>query len=53
MGSNTKRVKTRRALRKAKAGTRRKNKERATGSTQLGLSLDQPNANEKAQAKKS
>ena len=52
MSSLTKRVKTRRALRKAKAGKKRKNYINLHGSTQPDLELNQPNAHEKAVAKK-
>ena len=48
MASPTKKLKVRRALRKAKAGKKRKNKVRNYGSTPKSLPLDKPNANEKA-----
>jgi hypothetical protein len=51
MASPTKRSKVRRAINKARAGKKRKNKIRIVGSTKASLPLNAPNANEKAQAK--
>lgn len=51
MASPTKRSKVRRAINKARAGKKRKNKIRIAGSTAASLPLNVPNANEKAQAK--
>ena len=50
MASPTKKSKVRRAINKARAGKKRKNKLRITGSTAPNLPLNAPNANEKAQA---
>lgn len=52
MASPTKKSKVRRAMKKASAGTWRKNKERREGSTIASLPLNKPNANEVAQKKK-
>ena len=49
MASATKKLKVRRALAKAGAARRRKNRVRNYGSTAKLLTLDKPNANEKAQ----
>ncbi|MGE0172795.1 MAG: hypothetical protein AB7T49_08420 [Oligoflexales bacterium] len=51
MASATKVVETRRKIRKAAAGKRRKNFERLHGATKPALPLNMPNANEKAQLK--
>ena len=51
MGSPTKKHKTRRVAKLAKAGKFRKNKNLRFGTTAPDLSLDKPNANEAAQAK--
>lgn len=51
MGSPTKKVEARRALRKAKAATERKNHNKNHGSTPKRLPLDKPNANELASRK--
>ena len=50
MASPTKKSKIRRAINKARAGKKRKNKVRIYGSTPASLPLNVPNANEKAQA---
>ncbi len=52
MASNTKKLKVRRAIRSAKAGTKRKNAARNFGTTAASLPLNVPNANEKAQKAK-
>jgi hypothetical protein len=49
MASPTKKSKVRRALNKARAGKKRKNKLRIVGSTAASLPLNKPNANERAQ----
>lgn len=49
MASPTKKVKKRRALRRANAGKERKRHDRNKGSTPKSLPLDKPNANELAQ----
>lgn len=51
MGSPTKKHKTRRVAKLAKAGSFRKNKNQRLGTTAPDLTLDKPNANEQAQAK--
>ena len=51
MASTTKKLKVRRALKKVKAGQKRKNKVRAQGTTAPRLPLDCPNANELSQKK--
>jgi hypothetical protein len=51
MASATKIVETRRKIRKAAAGKRRKNFERLHGATKPALPLNVPNANEKTQLK--
>jgi hypothetical protein len=52
MASVTKKLKCRRAIKKAKAGRRRKNQIAIHGSTAKNLPLDKPNANEAAQKAK-
>ena len=52
MASVTKKLKVRRALKKAKAGRRRKNHIALHGSTAKRLPLDKPNKNEQAQIAK-
>ncbi len=49
MASPTKRSKVRRAMNKARAGKKRKNKIRIEGTTAASLPLNVPNANERAQ----
>lgn len=49
MASVTKKLKVRRAIKKAKAGRKRKNQLSLHGSTAKRLPLDKPNANELAQ----
>lgn len=49
MASPTKKSKVRRALNKARAGKKRKNKLRIVGTTAASLPLNKPNANERAQ----
>ncbi len=51
MASPTKKSKIRRAMNKARAGKKRKNRTRIYGSTPASLPLNVPNANERAQAK--
>lgn len=48
MGSPTRKLKVRRALKKASMAKRRKNKLRNEGSTAARLELNMPNAQEKA-----
>ena len=50
MASPTKKSKVRRAINKARAGKKRKNKTRILGSTPTSMPLNAPNANERAQA---
>lgn len=52
MASPTKKVKVRREIAKGRAGKLRKNQTRLLGSTQPGLPLNKPNANERAQHSK-
>ncbi len=52
MASPTKKSKVRRAINKARAGKKRKNKTRILGSTPASLPLTMPNAHELAQAAK-
>ena len=49
MASNTRKLKVRRAMSKARRGKKRKNALRRHGSTPASLPLNMPNANEKAQ----
>lgn len=53
MASPTKKSKIRRAMNKARAGKKRKNRTRIYGSTPPSLPLNVPNAHERAQAKAS
>ncbi len=48
MASPTKKSKVRRAMNKARAGKKRKNKLRIVGSTAASLPLNAPNAQERA-----
>lgn len=48
MASNTKKLKVRRAINKASAGKKRKNRLALHGSTAPNLPLDRPNAQEKS-----
>ena len=50
MASPTKKSKVRRAINKARAGKKRKNKLRILGSTAASLPLNKPNAHELAQS---
>jgi hypothetical protein len=52
MASPTKKKKVRKLIKKARAGTERKNANRLHGTTQPNLPLNAPNAGERAQLKK-